>query len=240
MSQEISDNKFYILIAILSVAMVMIAAGLYTGSGTEEHTLSVSGSASINVVPDTASISLGVLIQEKTAKEASEKNSASMNSVISELRNLGLQDKEIQTSFISVQPVYEYPEKGEPAIAGYSASNNVVVTTEMLDKLGDIVDRSVTAGANQVGGVSFQVSEDKQKTFRDELITEAIKDAKSKADKLATSLDVKITGVKTTSISEGGFPVPFFALQEAERAVTPIEPGETEVTLSVQVTYLIE
>lgn len=257
MSQEMSNNKLYVLLVVLSIAITVLGTGLYalviSGSfggkslnmalppQKEDRTLSVSGSATASVIPDEASLSIGMLIQAATAREASEKNAAAMNAVISELKTLGLQDKDIRTSFLSIQPVYRYRDGEAPAIVGYSASNNVQVTVRMFERLGDIVDKSVASGANQVGGISFAVSEEKQKQIRNELLVNAAKDAEGKANKLAESLNVRIVGVKTSSISEGGFPVPF--LQKAgvvELAATPIQPGESQVTLSVQVTYIIE
>lgn len=111
----------------------------------------------------------------------------------------------------------------------------------MLDKLGDIVDKSVNSGANQVSGISFMVSEEKQKQARDDLLVNAVKDAGDKAKKLAESLNVRIVSVRATSISEGGFPQPLFQTTVlAEKAATPVLPGESMVTLSVQVEYIIE
>lgn len=251
MTQEMFERKLYVLLVILSIALVVTAAGLVAAVVSdkgdvksyllpEQKTISVSGSASEFVLPDTASLSIGVLIQASTAKEASEKNAAVMAAVINALKSLGLQEREIQTSFLSLNPVYSYPkEDGAPTIVGYSASNNVQITTEMLDRLGDIVDKSVAAGANQVSGISFIISEEKQKQLRDKLLTEAVKDASDKADKLASNLNVRIVGVKTSSISEGEPPQPF-APAIAERAVTPVLPGESRATLSIQVTYIIE
>ena len=249
--KEISDNRIYLFIVILSIALVLTAASLYAfmaGGGKssvsqkEDHTLSVSGSASTFVIPDTASLSIGVQTQGKDASEASEKNAVLMNAVISALKNLGLADKEIRTTFLSVQPVYNYSRDGiTQGIVGYTASNNVQVTTQMLDKLGDIVDKSVNSGANQVSGISFMVSEEKQKQARDDLLVNAVKDAGDKAKKLAESLNVRIVSVKATSISEGGFPQPLFQMSAvAEKAATPVLPGESTVTLSVQVEYIIE
>jgi uncharacterized protein YggE len=250
MPQETSDNKLYVIIVILSIAIVVIAAGLYSVAGTAgvklfnvttpgQKLLYVSGSASAFVVPDTVSISLGVLTQASSARETSDKNAVSMNAVISALKNQGLTDKEIRTTVFSIQPVYSYPKDGgAPTITGYSASNNVVVTTRMVGNLSDILDKSVAAGANQVGGISFMVSEEKQKQIHDDLLAGAVKDARGKADKLAENLGVKITGVSSTSISEGGIPQPV-ALGITEKAA-PIQPGESQVSLSVQVTYIIE
>ncbi len=248
MPQETSYNKLYVLLVALSIAVVVIAVGLYasvvggTGaksSSQEQKGISVTGSASSLVTPDTASIDLGVLTQAATAREASEKNTASMNAVISALKSLGLQDKDIRTSLLSIQPVYSSKDGGMPVIMNYSASNNVRITTKMLDKLGDIVDRSVAAGANQVSGISFEVSEEKQMQIRDELIANAVKDAKEKADKLAENLQVRIIGVRTSSIGEISQPMPL-PLGIADKTVTPIFPGESRIEMSVQVTYITE
>lgn len=244
MSQEISNNKLYYVILVLSIAILLMAVVWFErpaiSGQKEEHTLSISGSSEKNVAPDTASLSIGVVVQSATAKEASNKNAISMNAVINELKNLGLEDKDIQTSFLLIQPVYKY--NGTPTIEAYSASNNVQVTTTMLGNLSDIIDRSTAAGANQIGGVSFSVSREKQKGLREELLAEAVSDASSKANDLAKKLDVRIVGVKTSSISDGGIVQPF--LREVSitegKVATPVMPGETKVSLSVQVTYLIE
>ena len=237
------NKKLYYLVVILSIAVVLIAAALYSAgakSPVEEHTISVSGSASTYIIPDMASVSVGVITQAPSAKEASDKNAAAMTAVISALKNLGLQDKDIRTSYISLQPLYNYSRDGGlQSITGYSASNNVEITTTMLGQLGDIVDSSIASGANNLGGISFVVSDEKQKQFRDELLANAVKDADEKAGKLAESLKVRITGVKTSSVSEGGVPLPY-TIAVAEKAGAPIMPGESRVTLSVQVTYIIE
>jgi uncharacterized protein YggE len=248
MTKETTGNKLYILLVILSIGIVTITAGLYAsaaGADTkleapEQRELSVSGSASEFVVPDTASINIGVLTQASTTGEASQKNNDAMTSVINALKSLGLGDREIQTSFLSIQPLYRSPAEGEtPNITGYSASNNVQVTTKMLGNLSDIVDRAVAAGANQVSGISFTVSEEKRRQINDELLVKAVNDSSAKASLLAESLKVRITGVRTASISEVA-PPPVFAPAAVEKTGTPIQPGESQVSLSVQVTYMIE
>ena len=112
----------------------------------------------------------------------------------------------------------------------------------MLDRLSDIIDRSAATGANQIGGISFSVSEEKQKQLQDELLTEAVSNASSKANDLAKKLDVRIVGVKTSSISDDGIVQPFSREVSIaqEKVATPISPGETKVSLTVQVTYIIE
>jgi len=245
MTQEISSNKLYSILFVLSIAIVLMAVLLFARPAAiswqkEEHTLVISGSADRNVAPDIASLSIGVVVQAQTAKEASDKNAVSMSAVINELKNLGLEDKDIQTSFLSIQPVYK--NNGAQTIEAYSASNNIQVTTRRLEKLSDIIDRSTATGANQIGGITFSVSEEKQRELQDELLTEAVSNASSKANDLAKKLDVRIVGVKTSSISDGGIIQPFFreASIAQEKVATPIKPGETKVSLTVQVTYIIE
>jgi uncharacterized protein YggE len=245
LSQE--NNKLYSLILVLAIALALMAAALYAGSqGTAqentEHTISMSGYAEQKVVPDTASISIGVVTQEITANGSSSENAVIMNSIVNELKALGLEDREMQTSYVSVSPVYNYT--GGRTITGYSASNSVDITTKKLDMINEIIDRSAAAGANQIGSLSFSVSDTMQKELRDELISEAVTDSRSKADMLASSLNVKITGVKTSSVNDNsGISTIYSTAQEmpvAEEASTPISPGESTVSMSVQVTYIIE
>ncbi|WP_094228761.1 SIMPL domain-containing protein [Methanolobus psychrotolerans] len=244
MSQENLNNKLYYIVFALSIALVLMIAVLYASSqsapGTE-NTLYMSGYAETKVVPDTATLSIGVIVQSATAKEASDENAILMSAVIKELKAIGLQDKNIQTSYISVYPVYNYD--GKQTIEGYSASNSVQVTTMMLDNLSDIIDRSAAAGANQIGSVSFSVSDEMQKELRDELINEAVADASSKADMLANSLGVEIIGVQNTAMSDSSSSRIYYSMPEAAMddsgVSTPIQPGESIVSMSVQVTYII-
>ncbi|WP_321418219.1 SIMPL domain-containing protein [uncultured Methanomethylovorans sp.] len=242
MTDETSSNKMYIVLVVLAIAVALMAAVIYansvaTSGQNGEHTLSISGSGEQKMTPDTASLSVGVVVQASTANESSTQNAAIMSAVISELKRIGLQDNEIQTSYVSIQPVYDY--SGTQKIVAYSASNNVQVTTQKVDSLSAIIDGATAAGANQIGGITFSVSDKKQQELRDELFKAAVADASSKAEKLASSLGVIIVGVQTASVSEGGNVQPLYSPSAAGAAVaTPIQPGETTVSLSVQVTYI--
>ncbi|WP_292468956.1 SIMPL domain-containing protein [Methanolobus sp.] len=248
MSPEIKSDKSYLAIIALSIVLVVMSLTIYaiSQSGSEQNavdTITMSGYAEQKVVPDTATVSIGVVIQAETAKEASDENAALMSAVLAELKALGLEDREMQTSYVSVYPVYDY-EKGQ-TITGYSASNSVQVTTTNLDKLSDIVDKSTAAGANQIGSISFSVSNDMQKQLREDIMDEAVADAKSKADSLASSLGLKIAGVQTASVSDSSDSRVYYAMDVEEAAMdtggvsTPIQPGESTVSMSVQVTYYI-
>ncbi|MBP2029634.1 uncharacterized protein YggE [Methanohalophilus levihalophilus] len=248
MTQENSNSKLFYVVLALSIALVLMAAALFAGSGTSvqgvsENTIEMSGSSEIKVVPDTASINIGVVIEADTSAEASAENAAIMTAVLEELEALGLEDKDIRTSYVSVYPIYNYD--GVRTVEGYSASNSVEVTTTDLELLSDIIDRSAAAGANQIGGVSFLVSDEMQEELREELIDEAVADASAKAEMLADSLGVRIVGVQSSSISDGFSPRMYFdvaeeaAFDEGVGSSTPIMPGESTVSMSVYVVYLI-
>jgi uncharacterized protein YggE len=248
MSQENKNDKSYYVIIALSVVLVLMSATIYaiSQSGSEkgaENTISMSGYAEQKVVPDTATLNIGVVVQSETAKEASDENAAIMSAVMAELKALGLQDKEIRTSYVSVYPVYSYANDTQ-TITGYSASNSVQITTTKLDNLSEIIDRSTAAGANEIGSISFSVSDEKKKQLSEDLMNEAVADASSKADALSKSLGVKITGVQTSSISESSGSRVYYDMAMEEKATgavsTPIQPGESTVSMSVQVTYYIE
>ena len=118
MSQENSNNKLYYLVIALSVALLFLAAAQFassqaTSSEGIEHTIQVRGDAEKNIVPDTASLNIGVVVEAQTAQEATNENAALMNDVIEELKSIGLEDSEIQTSFVSVYPVYNYDDNEE-------------------------------------------------------------------------------------------------------------------------------
>jgi len=246
MSQENQKDRSYLAIIALSVVLVVMALTIYaisqSGSNTAD-TITMSGYAEEKVVPDTATLSIGVVVQDDTAKAASDQNAALMSAVVTELKALGLEDRELQTSYVSVYPVYNYDK--EQNITSYSASNSVQVTTTKLGNLSEIIDRSTAAGANQIGSISFSVSYDRQEQLREDLMNKAITDASTKANALASSLDLKVKGVQTASISENGNSKVYYAVPEAAAdaaagpVATPIEPGESTVSISVQVTYYI-
>jgi len=208
-----------------------------------EHTIVVTGSGKVTVVPDMATISLGVLVQRNTAKAAREAAAESMTKVVAAVKALGIDDKDIASSSISLQPTYDYTNNGgTPHISGYQLQNTITITVRDLSKLGDVLDDSVISGATTVDGISFDVAD---RTAAEAKAREAaVADAKAKADTLAKGVGVSITGV--ASISENvqtpvwyGQAVPMAAGAAQDSAKTPVMPGSTDVTIQVQVTFLI-
>src|SRR3954468_19640979 len=113
-------------------------------SSTPEHTITVTGTGTTTVSPDIADIRLGVVVNRPTVKDARADAAARMTKVIAALKQLGIADKDIQTTTISLQPTYDYTTNGNPPrITGYSFSNGVVVTVRNLDRAGEVIDNSL-------------------------------------------------------------------------------------------------
>jgi uncharacterized protein YggE len=220
---------------------------------TVHSVVSTSGTATVKVDPDKVSVTIGVDTQGLTAEEAATKNAELMEKVIAALKELGVTDDQISTSWYNVFPIYDYrsppcieiyPQPPDCApkseITGYRASNSLSVTLDADDDVGRVIDGAVKAGANNVNGVYFFVSEERQQQIRDGLIKEAIDNARSRADKAAEAVNMSITGVKSINLNDVYFPVFYkdFAA-ESTGASTPILPGQQQVTMTVQVTFLM-
>jgi hypothetical protein len=214
--------------------------------------LFATGTAFKRINPDKVSITLGVEIQEKTAKEAAAKNAELMNAIMSRLKELGLTTNEISTSYYNIYPIYEYPpviyEKEivpprpqSPVLVGYRASNTITITTSASADVGEIIDAAVDAGANQVQGVSYFVSEEVQRQMNRQLIEQAVLDAKAKAESALSPLNMQIVGVKNINLNDVYFPVYSYdkATFEGAAAPTPILPSQQQVSASVSVTFII-
>jgi uncharacterized protein YggE len=212
-------------------------------SSPPEHTITVTGAGTATVSPDVADVRLGVLVSRPTVKEARSVAAARMTAVIAAVKKLGIADKDIQTTTISLQPNYDYTNNGNPPrITGYSLSNGIAVTVRNLDQTGDVIDDSLAAGATTLDGVGFRVAD--PAAAETQARTDAMSQAKASADTLAKSAGVSISGV--ASISEVATPVPgpiYFGRAALGAAApdqaTPVQPGTTDVTITVTVSYLI-
>lgn len=198
--------------------------------------------------PDLAVFTAGVTTQGKTAGDALTENAQRMTSVIAALRKAGIAERDIQTSNLSVNPVYGQPkrlpdgsyEQGDPVIIGYQASNQVSVRQRKLDQYGKVIDTLVAAGANQVNGPAFQI--DSPDGALDEARIEAMKKARARADLYAKAAGLRV--VRILSISENAGwapPQPPVLFARAEMASapksSPVAAGELEMTVTVNVSY---
>lgn len=231
-----------LLVAAIASPAFAPRTALAADDTTPEHTISVSGTGRVIISPDIADLRLGVSVTKPTVKAAREAAAASMTKIVAALKKLGIADADLQTSGLSLQPVYDYSNNGNPPkLTGYTLSNGVSVTVRDLDKIGDAIDDGLAAGATTLDGVTFRV--DDPAKAQEQARKQAMTQAKSIADTLASSAGISITGV--ASISETSGPTPYPVYYDAARAgaiadsATPVNVGTNEVTVTVSVVYLI-
>jgi len=202
--------------------------------------ISVTGEARISVPPDLAQVEGGVTSEAKTAREASDANNAAMGKVLLALKSAGIEEKDYQTSRLSLQPQSSSSKvSGPPTIVGYRASNRVTIRLRDITKVANVIDTLVGAGANDIGGINFMVSQASK--LLDEAREQAVADARRKAEIYAKAAGVTLGA--PLNIVEGGAPVPPIAFRRMAAGVpesAPIAPGEETLQLSVSVTWAIK
>jgi uncharacterized protein len=200
--------------------------------------ITVSGEATISVAPDLAQVEAGVTSDGKTAREASEANNVTMGKVLLALKAAGIDAKDIQTSRLSLQP-QSAPNRSSNAIVGYRASNQVTVRLHDVTRVASTIDLLVGAGANDIGGINFTVSQASK--LLDDAREQAVADARRKADIYAKAAGVTLGA--PLSISEQGSPGPMFRgkmMAAAPMATTPVAQGEETLSVTVSVSWAIK
>ncbi len=197
--------------------------------------LTVTGDATVNVAPDTAVIRIGVTTTAKTAREASEGNARQATSVLAAIKESGIGDRDVQTSRLSLQPQYDQSKTGPARLLGFQVTNQLTVKFHDIDKLPGFLDRAIAAGANEMSGIEFIVSE--QSKLLDQARDDAVADARRKAELYAKAAGVKVGQVVT--ITEEGSSPPPRPMQAMRAAGVPVAPGEQTLRANVTVTYAI-
>ncbi|MDD1537813.1 SIMPL domain-containing protein [Bradyrhizobium sp. WBOS4] len=202
--------------------------------------ISVSGEANVSVAPDLAQIDAGVANDAKTAKEASDANNAAMGKVLLALKGAGIAEKDYQTSRLSLQPQYgQNRSTGASPVVGFRASNRVTVKIRDVTKVAAIIDTLVGAGANDIGNISFEVTQASK--LLDDAREQAVADARRKAEIYARATGVTLGA--PLSVSEGGAPVPLFKARMATApmaAPAAVAPGEETLSVTVNVSWAIK
>jgi uncharacterized protein len=201
----------------------------------DDHWVEVTGEGSVNAAPDFARVTLGVTNTGKIAGEAAA-NAKAANALLSLIKSEGVAPADIQTSELSISPMFSQSAPGQqtaPTITGYNVSNSMTVIVRDIPRLGGVLDRTVAAGANSIYGVGFGHND--PSALRDKARTLAVVDAKRKADIYATAAGARI-GRLMALTEEPGRPTPArFARAYAAMALapTPIEAGEGKLTVIV-------
>ncbi len=229
---------------LAAVAAALLAAAAFAGVGLPDpaqsaeaetqNGITVSGSGSVQTVPDRAEFSFGVQSRGRTAREALAANAIEMRRVIDALKNAGIAAADIQTTQVSLSPVTS--GDGE-TITGYMAVNTVSAGIRDFDASGRVIDAAVAAGANQVYGPALTRS-DRNELYR-QALRAAYADARAKAQALAAAAGQTVG--RAVDIQEGGGsgPIPVMDRAAGAEAQTPVEPGTQAIEAIVTVTFAL-
>lgn len=222
----------------------LLALVLLTGTAMAEEVravpqITVTGEGRVTAVPDMATVTLGVSAEAALAWAAMDQTSQGVAMLLDRLKAAGVEPRDIQTSGLSLGPVWTQSPDGTqpPRITGYSASNTVTVRVRALDSLGSLLDGALEGGVNTLHGVSFGLQEPGPKL--DEARAAAVEDARRKAELYARAARVRLGPVLSISES-GGMPGPIPMYREmAMQSAVPVAAGETEITAQVTIVWQI-
>jgi hypothetical protein len=223
---------------VLICALVIAAAALppFSARAAErvDKLVTVTGEGTVAAAPDNAVIRLGVASQAKTARAASDANAKDMGVVLAAIKESGVADRDIQTTSLSLQPQYDPKQSGAAHLVGFQVSNQVTVKIRDIARLSVVLDRAIAAGANEMSGIEFVVSE--QAKLLDKARAAAIADARRKAELYANAAGMKVGRVMAIS-EEGSAPPPRLYQPMRAGAAPAIAAGEQTLRAVVTVSF---
>jgi uncharacterized protein YggE len=233
-------NRLISFVAATCLAATLVATSAHADD-LPPPTISVTGEATVSATPDVARIEAGVTTDAKTAHDASSTNNDAMGKVLLALKGAGIPEKDYQTSQVSLQPQYSSNSQSRPGpnvLTGYRATNRVTIKVRDILKVAGVIDAVVGAGANDLGGISFTVSNASK--LLDDARSQAIADARRKAEIYAKAAGVTLGA--PVSISEEGTPALVMYRRAAApmAASAPIAPGEETLRVAVSVSWAIK
>ena len=233
--------KTKLIPVILITLFALTACSSAITNPPQPNTISVSGSGTAKGSPDIATVNIGVMTRNDDPTKAVNENNSKMNAIMGAMKDLGIEAKDIQTTNFSIRAEQQYDQKGKIINVTYVANNSVSITVRDLNKIGDVLGKSVSSGANNIHGVNFGVSDPEklQVQARDK----AMANAKAKAEQMAKAAGATIDKVMTISEVSYNSPMPL-ALSGVARAVdvesVPVSAGQFEVSVQVSVVYIIK
>jgi uncharacterized protein YggE len=228
------------LSAPAALAQSTPAALMQVHAVAAQPALNLSAHGEVKVAPDMATLTFGVMTEAPTAQAAMADNARRMTEVFAALRRAGIEERDIQTSGLTLSAQYDYQQNEPPRLRGYQASNRVTVSIMDLDEVGTVADAVVAAGVNQIDGIGFGLRD--PGAAEDQARVLAVRALQDKARLYAQALGVELGGIR--SLNEGGGyspqpPMPVFAMARMEMAdaSTPVAAGQLTVRIDITGTY---
>jgi uncharacterized protein YggE len=216
------------------------AAGISTENG--RPSIAARGLGQVKGTPDTLRVVVGVETRSASAQDALASNSDKAKALIDTLKQKGVEAKDIQTSQLSIHPTYD--DKGQ-RITGYQVNNQVTATLHDIAGAGALIDAAAGAVGDAVRVQSIGFSIDDDSALKAEARTQAVHQAQLQAEQMAKAAGVKLGGIRLISEVPSGGPMPYdqynaIAKDAAGRSAgspAPIEPGQQELSLTVDVVW---
>ena len=233
-----------IVIGIMAMVLLASCAGGLSQQYPNVRTLNVAGSGKVNLVPDIAYINIGVRTEADEVSTALSGNTTQATRISDALKQLGVEEKDIQTTSFNVYPMQQYDKEGKVTKTTYVVENTVNVTARDLAQLGKLLDTTVKAGANNIYGISFDV-EDKTEALG-QARDLAIQDAKVKAQAIAVSSGVTLGEIQNINVYSSGGVTPVYDTKVgiggagAAAANVPVSAGTLVITFEANLTYEIK
>lgn len=215
----------------------------FTSTVTQKQDLfTVSGEGKVTVVPDTGIVDLGINLTRPTVKTAQTEVNNIINKISSDTKKLGVDSKDIKTSNYSIYPEYDY-RTGTGRITGYRVQASISIRVRDLEKINQVIDSATAGGANTVSGINLTVDEEKQKELLKEARELAVKEAKTKAESLASAAGITLGRIINVQESDNNTPRPVaFLAKDASVGMggggnTEIQTGSTDIISNVTLSY---
>lgn len=232
------------ILAILVLVLSACAPAQVTPASETPRTLSVSGSARVTAAPDLAYVSVGVHTENAEAAQAVADNNQQAQAIADALKALGVEEKDIQTMGFNIYPQDEWGPEGERTGTRYLVDNTVYVTVRDVERIGEILQTVVEAGANYIYGIQFDIAD--KTTLIAEARKQAVDNARAQAEELAVAAGVTLGDLQSISYYNN---YPVFDSRSVSgyggggaaevAASVPVSPGEITITADVSVSYLI-
>jgi len=237
-----SSIAYALAVCALAVALTGCTTTVVSAPANSSlNTVTASGSGTVSAVPDEADMSFGVSAQARGAKAALDQASAKATTMFTALKNAGVADKDLQTANVSVYPQYGNSTSSNPPIVGYQASLSVTAKVRDLSALSKVIDAGTKAGADNVNGPTFTLSEDAP--YSAQAIQKAVDDARKTAAAMAKAAGKSLGEVVSVTENSAGSPIqPFGSVPtaSAKSAAVPIQPGQLDVTANVTVVFALK
>jgi len=244
-------KKSYVFLAtvlILAISAIVITALSLAYKTNEQDRFSITGSGTVYAKADIANIEVGLKTgAKKTAAEATTESTNKMNEIVNELKQLGIDEKDIKTSNYNLSPVYNYTNDKGQELVGYEVTQSLTVKIRDLAKIGDVISKTTGKGANQIGNINFTI--DDEFALKNQARELAIQKAKEKAVLIANQSGMKLGKVKSVMENSDYNPPIMYSYANAKMesstgadaiAAPSIQSGQNEIKVEVTLVYEVK